>query len=161
MTLLARDVMGKGLKTVDPEMTLVDLERFLISERIGGAPVLEDGKLVGIISHSDIIRRLCLEQSMAEVQSEAFKHYDEGQRTRALSTVGDQVGTRMQELRVKDAMTPIRAQATPDTPLQQIAELMAAEGVHRVPIVDRGRPIGIVARIDLVRQIAAGKLREA
>src|SRR5437016_2735994 len=46
MTLRARDVMQPDVLSVSPDMTLAALEDFLLSNRISGAPVVEDGALI-------------------------------------------------------------------------------------------------------------------
>lgn len=161
MALTVRDVMKSDLRTVDPEMSLVDFERLLIAQRVGGAPVLDGKKLVGVISREDIIRVLSLEQSMAEVQSGVYAHSPDGAPQAAFDRVGDQVGQRMQELRVRDAMTAVRARVTPTASLQEVARQMVKHRVHRVLVTEGDALVGIVSRIDLVALLAEGVLVEA
>lgn len=153
--------MTKDLRTVDPEMSLVDFERMLIAQRIGGAPVLEGKKLVGMVSREDIIRVLSLEQSMAEVQSGVYAHSPDGAAQGAFDQVGDQVGQRMQELRVRDAMTAVRARVPPTASLQDVARQMVKHAVHRVLVTDGDTLCGIVSRMDMVVLLAEGRLVEA
>ncbi len=158
--LLARDVMKTPVVTVTPDTTLVELERCLLRERIGGAPVVAGGKLVGMVSRSDLVRVLSLEQSMAEVQHGAFaRQAQEGQR-RSLAEIGQQVGERMQVLTVQHAMTEVRARVAPDAPVREVAALMTKHSIHRVLVVSGEQLLGVVSRIDLVRLIADGRLRE-
>jgi CBS domain-containing protein len=161
MALTVRDVMKTDLHTVDPSMSLVDFERMLIAERVGGAPVLEGKKLVGMVSREDIIRVLSLEQSMAEVQSGVYAHSPDGANQGAFDQVGDQVGQRMQKLRVRDAMTSVRARVAPTASLQEAARHMVKHGVHRVLVTEGEVVVGIVSRIDLVALLAEGVLVEA
>jgi CBS domain-containing protein len=161
MALTAADVMTKDLRTVDPEMSLVVFERMLIALRIGGAPVLEGKKLVGMVSREDIIRVLSLEQSMAEVQSGVYAHSPDGAAQGAFNRVGDQVGQRMQELCVRDAMTTVRARVAPTASLQDVARQMVKHSVQRVLVADGDRLCGVVSRIDLVKLLAEGGLVEA
>ena len=51
------DVMTRGVVTVGPDADLVDVARTMLERRIGGLPVVEDGRLVGIVTESDIFRR--------------------------------------------------------------------------------------------------------
>ena len=60
-----RDIMTTEVFTVSPGLSLVDLELELGAQRVSGAPVVEHGKLVGIVSRSDIDRR---QQQCAERQ---------------------------------------------------------------------------------------------
>lgn len=161
MALVARDAMTTQIVTVSPSTSLVDLERLLLSRRIGGTPVKEQGRLVGMISRSDIIRVLTYEQSVAEVQSGAFRNELGVTDRRAMELISGHVGERMQTLRVRDAMTAIRVHVLPDTPLRRVAELMVSQRVHRVLVMDNDRLAGIVARSDLVRMVADGRLADA
>lgn len=161
MALVARDAMTTNIVTVSPSTSLVDLERILISRHIGGTPVKDQGKLIGMVSRSDIIRVLTYEQSVAEVQSGAYRNELGVTDRRAMELISGHVGERMQTLRVRDAMTVVRVQVLPDTPLRQVAELMVSQRVHRVLVMENDRLIGIIARSDLVRMVAAGRIRDA
>jgi len=158
-SLTARDIMQGAVRTVDPDMSLVDFERLLLSERIGGAPVMDKGKLVGVVSRSDIIRVLSLEQSIAEVQSRAYDHKSEVSERRAMELIGGHVGQRMQELRIRDAMTDVRATVDPDATLQEIARAMVTHKIHRVLVMQDGKMLGVVSRLELVRLIENGSLQ--
>ena len=56
--LLVRDVMTKEVISVTPWTPMSDLREMLRVKRISGTPVLEDGRLVGIISQHDLVRFL-------------------------------------------------------------------------------------------------------
>lgn len=150
--------MRSPVLTVPPTMSLVDFERMMLEKRVGGAPVCEREQLVGMVSRSDIIRVLTLEQSMAEVQSQAYEHAAQVNPRRAIELIGEQVGARMQELTVRDAMTEVRGQVDPDTSVQHIAEIMLDQRIHRVLVVDGEAVVGVIARLELVRLVAAGRL---
>jgi CBS domain-containing protein len=160
MTLVARDLMKTPVVTTSPDMTLVELERCLLRHRIGGAPVVSGGKLVGMVSRSDIVRVLSLEQSMAEVQHSAFARQAQDSQRRGIDEVGEQVGQRMQKLQVRHAMTDVRAKVAPDVPVREVAQLMAKHLIHRVLVTDADALLGVVSRIDLVRLIADGRFEE-
>jgi acetoin utilization protein AcuB len=48
--------MTSDPKTVTPKMSVEDAARLMISHKIGGLPVMEDGKLVGIITTTDVLK---------------------------------------------------------------------------------------------------------
>jgi CBS domain-containing protein len=48
--------MTREPQTVTPETLLADAVNTLLSNRIGGLPVVEDGKLVGILTERDVLR---------------------------------------------------------------------------------------------------------
>ncbi len=57
------DVMSKHVVTVVPETTLKDAAQLMLEHKVGGLPVVEQGKLVGVITESDIFRRFTELQS--------------------------------------------------------------------------------------------------
>ena len=154
--LCAKDLMQSPVLFVHPGMSLVDLERLFLEKRIGGAPVKDQGAIVGVVSRSDIIRVLSLEQSYAEVQSQAFAHEAHVNPRRAIELIGGRVGERMQELKVRDAMTDVRGKVSPDATVPEIAAIMMKEQIHRVLVMEGDAVVGIVARMELIRLIAAG-----
>ena len=166
MTLLARDLMQTSVHVVSPRMTLPELERELIARRVSGFPVVEGGKLVGIISRSDIVRQLCAERSLAEIiadyQDVSDDTAESGRRAAASQVdVGDHVGRRIDQLRVGDAMIREVVTVEPTAELVEVARTMHQRRIHRLPVVEGGRLVGIIAAIDLARLVAEGRLVQA
>lgn len=55
------------------------------------------------------------------------------------------------EIRLRDVMTPVVTCVTPDLGLDELSQLLLAEGISGVPVIDEeGRPIGVVSKTDLV-----------
>lgn len=120
------DVMQQGVVAVSPELPIAELEAFLASEEIGGAPVLDqNGKLVGIVSQSDIIR--------------------------ALSEEGELHNLLAPELSVEDIMTASVLTTTADEEIKILAKRMVEARVHRALVVDAEGLAGIVTSFDLLR----------
>jgi len=163
VTLTARDVMSPRVRSVSPEMALPDLERALIEERLSGFPVVEHGRLVGIVSRSDVVRQLCIEQTMAENVSDFYA--DPGGFSPAalesFEAIGQRVGARIESLRVKDVMIHDLVTVAPDAPLREVAATLVERRIHRVPVVDGIRLVGIVSSLDLVRLVAEDRVRPA
>ena len=67
-----RDVMTRDVLTVRPDMTLTELDEHLVEANVSGAPVVEDGQLVGIVSQTDIVRVLYAEQVEARRVSDFY-----------------------------------------------------------------------------------------
>lgn len=160
MMLTARDVMTTALRVVNPEMSLPELERAFIDERVHGFPVVENGRLVGIVSRSDIVRQLCVEQSLAEMISDYYREGSgyENNAGASLQKIGDQVGERMERLRVCDVMTRAPHLIAPETPIREVARLMVEADIHRIIVGEGGRMVGLITSGDLVRLIAQGRL---
>ena len=164
MALCAEDVMQSKVRTVSPDMTLPDLERVFLETHINGFPVVEDGRLVGVVSHSDIVRKLATEQSYAEYESDYHSHiggFEEFDPVEPLEQVAARAGARLGNTTVKDMMSrsPVTVSAT--EPLRDIARLMIERHIRRLPVVRDGRLIGVVASLDLVRLLAEERFVEA
>jgi CBS-domain-containing membrane protein len=118
----------------------------MLRHHISGLPVVDAaGKLVGIISEGDFIRR-------AEIGTRR-------KRGRWLTfLVGtDQIAADFVHehgRRVGEIMTPDPLTVTEDTPLEQIAQIMESNNVKRLPVVRGNRLVGIVTRSDFLPAVA-------
>jgi CBS domain-containing protein len=150
------EIMQKKVKTIGPDKTLPDLERELLRWRIGAMPVVErGGKLVGIVSRSDVVRQLCLERSLGEAMADAYRDQtDASFATQAERAVGDAIGQRMERLRVRDVMICDVLTVPPDLPVTQAAKLLIERRIHRLPVVEGEKLIGIVSSLDFTRIVA-------
>ena len=150
MPTTVRDVMTSDVVTARVDQKVEEAADLLAQHRIGAAPVLEDGKLVGLLRDEDLIvseARLHVPTVIsflgADIVLPSALHRFEDQLRRAVgATVGD--------VMEKDCAT-----VRPDASLEDLATLMHDRDVTHVPVVDAGRLVGIVARGDLVRHLAA------
>lgn len=58
-TARVRDVMSAPAITVDAAQDLAEVARIMVRDRIGSLPVVEGGRLVGIITETDLLRQMC------------------------------------------------------------------------------------------------------
>jgi CBS domain-containing protein len=166
--LTARDVMRAPLASVHPDDTLADLEAALLARRIGGAPVVRDGRLVGIVSRSDIVRVLSAERSLAGVQVDFYRSLLEpfdapaAEATRRMEADVEAsarlVAERMARLRVADAMVRDVVSVDVAAPLAKVARALVDGHIHRVVVTEGERPVGIVSTTDVVRLVADGRI---
>jgi len=142
----ASDVMVFPVITVKSAATVKDVAKLFLDRKISAAPVVDGaGKLVGIVSEGDLIHR-------AEIGTER-----RGSRWLALLTdehaeAADYI--KSHAIKITDVMTHKVVTATPDTPLQDVAMMMEANGVKRIPIVRDGALVGLVSRANLVQAVA-------
>ncbi|MFN3672541.1 MAG: CBS domain-containing protein [Bosea sp. (in: a-proteobacteria)] len=139
-------IMSSPVISVSPATSVSEAARLMLSHRISGLPVLgPDGALLGVISEGDLMRRGELGTTRQrswwlELLTSPGKLADEYVRSH---------GRKVEELMSRDVACIARG-AT----LQQAVDLMSRRGVKRLPVVDGGTLIGIIARSDLLRALA-------
>jgi CBS domain-containing protein len=131
----------------------------LLSAKISGFPVVKDGRLVGVVSRSDVVRQLSVEQSLGEMLSDYQRESGlESDDETFLDRVARHVGGRMEKLRVADLMTTALLSLPPDAPLQRVARMLVDHRIHRLLVVEGGQLLGLISSTDLVRLVADGRL---
>jgi len=152
--------MSTQVHCVSPDLGLVDLERAFLEQQVSGFPVVQDDRLVGIVSRSDVVRQLCVEESRAELLSDYYVDLSGfSEPLESLQQLGRRVGARVETLTVEDVMIREIVSVAPDTPLRELAALLVDRHIHRVPVVADGRLVGLVSSLDLVRLVAERGLR--
>lgn len=146
MPILARDIMKTELVAVTPDTSLARLEDTLVGRQIGGAPVIENGRLVGIVSRSDIVRYFSIQRSMAELLG----------KTRASESARKHEAE--PHLTVRAIMAETLVTVPPEAPVEQVARLMVERHVHRILVTEGDRVVGLISALDLARLIAERSL---
>ncbi len=142
----AADVMVTRVITARPEEHVRDVANRLLENRVSALPVVDgDGKLVGIVSEGDLMRR-------SEIGTERRHPWWLALFSRGAAEAKDFVKANSQ--RVGDVMSSPVISAKPDASLAEIASLLESKGIKRVPIVDQGRLVGIVSRANLLQALA-------
>jgi CBS domain-containing protein len=114
-----RDVMTESPRSVEPGETVVKAARVMRDEDVGSLPVLEDGRLVGMITDRDLAIRVIAEAMSPE------------------------------RISVGDVVSPEPVSAAPDDDLDEALRLMARHQVRRLPVVEGERLVGILAQADV------------
>ncbi|MGE0039301.1 MAG: CBS domain-containing protein [Xanthobacteraceae bacterium] len=143
----AADVMVSNVITVGPDAQLQDVAQTLLANRISAMPVVAaDGKLVGIISEGDLMRRV---ESGTERRRSWWLEMLTGREALAVEYVKEH------SRKVSDVMTREVITVKPETPLGDIATLLERNGIKRVPVVKNGKVVGIVSRANLLQALAS------
>lgn len=145
----ASDVMVANVITIRPDASVLDLADLLLANRISAVPVVdEDGRLLGIVSEGDLLRR-------AESGTERRRSWWLEALTPNESLAAEFV--KAHGLKVGDVMTRNVVTAAPDTPIARIADLLERNRIKRVPIVEDGKIVGIVSRANLLQALASAR----
>ena len=143
------EIMTTQVLTFAPGDDVRDAMRELLRRDVDGAPVIDDGAVVGMLSTSDLIVEearvhlptvITLLGAYLELPS-SKKRFDADMEKALGSTVGE-------------VMTPGASSIAPDATVEEVATIMHEEGVDRLVVIDEGGSlVGIVARGDIVREI--------
>jgi CBS domain-containing protein len=144
----ASDIMTSPVITIGPDTQVRHIAGLLFKHRISAVPVLDEGKLVGIVSEADLLHRHELGTEDA-IRSGSWWLQLFG----ADHSVADYVKSHAS--RARDIMTRTVISVAPDTPVAQIARLFEKHGVKRVPVLRGAKLVGIVSRSNLVQALAA------
>lgn len=146
----AKDIMSAPVVSIGPDFPVLEIAALLIEHRIGGLPVILDGRLIGIVTGSDLLHR-------HEIET------DDGSDTRSWwrrILGGDTLPAQYVKSHgsyARYVMTRSVVCVTETTPLSEIARIFDAKGIGRVPVIADERVVGIVTGADLLKTIAATK----
>lgn len=128
------DAMTKSVVSVSRDMSVTEALAHLVRHGVSGGPVVEKDRVVGVVTISD----LTAPHPYARETGPFLRPHNGGS-----------------EWQVRDLMTEGPLTASPDERLIDAVIRMARARVDRLPVLDRdGRPIGMVARDDVVRVLA-------
>jgi len=146
--LNAFDIMTRDVVTVTAGTSIRELAEIMTRHRIGSVPVVdEQGALIGIVTESDLIEQdksfhiptvISLFDWVIYLESE--KKFEQELKRMTAQTVGD--------IYTEEVVT-----IEPDTKVREIADIMCDKKIHSLPVVDQGKLVGIVSRIDLIRSM--------
>jgi CBS domain-containing protein len=149
----AADIMTTKVVTVAADATAQEAAALMLRHHISALPVVDQsGKLVGIVSEGDLVRR---GELGTERERSWWLELLTSNRTLA-SDYAKSHGRKVSEVMSKKLIT-----AKPDTPINDIALLLEQHAIKRVPIVEGGKLLGIVARANLVQALAGLKVEPA
>jgi len=151
--------MQAEVVTVRPDMPLSELGGVLLRERIHGAPVVEAGRVVGIVSRSDVVRQLKVEEQRLTDSAYYLEPFDADLRSPDDDLrMGEAVAARVAKLCVHDVMIDDILSVVPDATLQEVAKVMLERPVQRVLVMEGGALLGLISSLDLLRLFAEGKV---
>ncbi len=136
------DIMTTNVRTVSSDKKLGEVVSLMCIYRYSGIPVVDDGKLVGTVSESDILGKMFpkledLMDSMSAVDYDA-----------QINKYSDVV-----TITVRDVMTPVVISVKPDMHILQAASMMVGRKFRRIPVAVGDRLVGMVSMGDVHKAI--------
>jgi CBS domain-containing protein len=150
----AKDLMTTDVKTVEADWPIDRVAQFLIDHDISGAPVVDDGRLVGVISLTDLARHSSSAGgSVSERPTAYYRHELEGQYSE--EDLDNLHLTEGDETTAEQVMTPQVYDVNEHTSVQQVAQVMHRGGIHRVFVTNNGEIRGIITALDMLKIVAS------
>jgi len=150
------DVMTHDVACVTAEMSLLELEAVLFDRNVSGAPVLEDARVVGVVSMMDVL--FLLHQVELDVQRMSAFYFGSFSISvpsiADLVTITQPISGRMRDWRARDVMSTHVLGVSSSDPVAVAAQRMTEHGVHRLLVIDEGILVGIVSAFDLLPVVA-------
>lgn len=144
----ARDIMTTDVITFTPDANISHIARVFAESGISGAPVVEDGEVIGIVTEIDLIARqarphypVYLPLLDARIPLGGQHEYREIMR-------------RILGLTARDIMTTPVQTVEPEADLEEVATLMVEAKANPIPVLEEGRLIGIIGHTDLILHLA-------
>ncbi|HQJ56906.1 MAG TPA: CBS domain-containing protein [Caldisericia bacterium] len=118
--IYAKDIMSTPVKTIDIDSSLEEAKNIMLRFNFSGLPVTKNGKIIGIVTRSEISK---------------------------VELLG------LTNFKVKDFMIEKFIFVTPDTSLEDIEKIMVEKNIGRIPVIVKGKVVGIITRSDILRGI--------
>jgi CBS domain-containing protein len=128
-----RDIMETKLVTISVNERLSTVEDIMTLGRVRHIPVVQAGRLVGVVSHRDLLR----------ASLSALSQHRDAERRAFLSVV-----------EIARVMSTPPIVVTPDVTIEQAAAIMASKRIGCLPVLERDELVGMVTETDILRWVA-------
>lgn len=135
MKMRIRDVMTKNPITVESGTLVLDAQKIMRENNIRRLPVVDKGKLVGIVTQHDLLQ---------------------ASPSPATSLSVYELNYLLAKMRVKEVMTKNPVTVSPDTPFEEALRIGQEKKVGSLPVVDKGKLVGITTESDIIRHDRKG-----
>lgn len=143
----AEDVMTRDVISIAPDATVLQAARLMLQHHISGLPVVDkDGKLVGVLSEGDFLRR---RETRTEHKRSRWLEFVMGP-GRIAAEYSHSHGSKVAEVMTTEVQTVDEL-----TALEDIVELMERKRIKRVPVVCGDQLVGIVTRSNLMHAMVS------
>ncbi len=149
-----RDVMSSPVITIDPKTTVKDATAILAEKNVSGAPVVENGKIVGIFSEADVLRSLKTTKKDMRLIFPSISSigiaFQEQVTQREILEAYEEIG----HMHVSEVMSKEVRTVESGITLNEAIVKMVSNGINRLPVLENGNLVGIVTRGDVIKGLA-------
>lgn len=138
--LRVKDIMTTDVASTTPDTTLRDAIAILADNHVSGLPVLRGDKVLGVFSAADLLAYLT--------------DLNEGPPSDSLR----RQRTSLEDVTVGELMTREVKSLSPNSTVEQAADFMRENQIHRVLVMDGPRLVGIVTTTDVAKAVADHRL---
>jgi acetoin utilization protein AcuB len=128
--MLVGERMSHPVLTISPEMSALDAQAFMRREHVRRAPVIHDGKLVGIVTEGDLLNASPTQATLLSVW---------------------EINYLVSKIKVSQVMTKKVMTIAEDTPIEEAARVMIDNKIGGLPVTRDGKVVGIITETDLFK----------
>jgi len=140
------ELMTPDVVCLAPETTVREAEQLLVRRRVSGAPVVDaGGRPIGVVSHRDLVKHQA-ERATAGASGRFYSDVEDYQEIADVRI--DRSDTPVSELMSEEVFSVTR-----DTGVSVAASIMRERRIHRLLVTERGRLVGVVTSLDLLRVV--------
>jgi CBS domain-containing protein len=127
---VVRDIMTKNIVVIDHDKNAVEAARIMTEKGISSLFVVKDNNPVGIVTERDFIKKVCAK------------------------------GLPVDQVKIGDIMSKILTTAEPETPIEVAVQRMVNHKIRRLPVMEKGKLVGIITVTDLAKHLRTTLLLE-
>ncbi|MDI6799039.1 MAG: CBS domain-containing protein [Candidatus Aenigmarchaeota archaeon] len=150
-----RDFMSHDVVYFSPRASVFEVAKVFSQKDISGAPVVENDKVVGIISISDIVRFMSMKlakANIAQIPSLSLLLLNFVKSGKDFLLFKKEI-ERISKTEIRNMMSKKIISIHPDASLLEAACIMEKNDVNRLPVLENDKLVGIIARADLVKAL--------
>lgn len=152
--LIAKDIMNPSIISVEEDFSVHELANFFTDKMISGAPVVnKDGKLVGVVSLSDIVRNDERRTAIVTDKKES-DYYLSGWEDNLNSDEIQELHLEEDDsLTVRNIMTPLIFKVEETELISTMSDIMIGGRIHRLLVTRDEKVVGIITTLDMLKAI--------
>lgn len=152
--LIAKDIMNPSVISVEEDLSVHELANFFTEKMISGAPVVnKDGKLVGVVSLSDIVRNDERRTAIVNDKQES-DYYLSGWEDNLNSDEIQELHLEEDDsLTVRNIMTPLIFKVKETELISTMSDIMIGGRIHRLLVTRDEKVVGIITTLDMLKAI--------